>query len=51
MLKNPGKSRFSGVFLFRFGCFPLRKFDAIYPHFDGLTIGEHPFFDPLWVKK
>jgi hypothetical protein len=51
MPKNPGKSRFSGVFLFDLCCSPLRKFDAIYAQFDGLISGENPFWTPKWAIK
>ena len=41
MPQNPGNSTVSGAFLFWFCCFLLRKFDALYPIFNGLTIGEN----------
>ena len=43
--------RFSGVFLFCSVCSLLRKYDALYPIFDGLTIGENPFWNDEWDKK
>ena len=39
--KNPGNATVSGAFLFWFCCFLLRKFDTLYPIFNGLTIGEN----------
>ena len=41
MPQNPGNATVSGAFLFWFCCFLLRKFDALYPIFNGLTIGEN----------
>ena len=41
MPQSPGNSTVSGAFLFWFCCFLLRKFDALYPIFNGLTIGEN----------
>ena len=41
MPQNPGNSTVSGAFLFWFCCFLLRKFDTLYPIFNGLTIGEN----------
>ena len=35
-----------GFFFFRFACFLLKKFDAVYPNFNGLTMGQFPFLSP-----
>ena len=42
-LKNPGISMVSGFFFFRS---LLKKFDAVYPIFNGLTMGQFQFLDP-----
>ena len=36
----------SGFFFFRFVCSHLKKFDAVYPSFNGLTMGQFPFLGP-----
>ena len=51
MPQNPGNATVSGAFLFWFCCFLLRKFDALYPIFNGLTIGENRVWSDEWVKN
>lgn len=36
----------SGFFFFRFFCSLLKKFDAVYPVFNGLTMGQFQFLGP-----
>ena len=40
----------SGFFFFRFVCSLLKKFDAVYPVFKWLTMGETMFLPPKWVN-
>ena len=51
MLKALETQRFPGFFFFDSAVPLLRKFDALYPIFNGLTIGENRVWSDEWVKK